>query len=100
MTLQERAMGVEYIYEEMKMEKSWAFGFCPLSSFTLNVCPGLTVSLHIVLALALHSSVFIINLQRNYWKALVCYVSHKPSQSCYGNRLDTSILFLTFWGMD
>lgn len=38
------------IYEEMKIEKSWAFGFCPLLSFTLNVCPGFAVPLHIVLA--------------------------------------------------
>lgn len=88
------------IYEEMKMEKSWAFGFCPLLSFTLNVCPGFTVSLHIVLALDLYSSVFIINLQRDSWKTLACYISHKPSQGCYGNRLDTSTHFLMLWGMD
>lgn len=31
------------------MEKNWAFGFCPLLSFTLNVCPGFAVPLHIVL---------------------------------------------------
>jgi len=88
------------IYEEMKTEKSWAFGFCPPLSFTINVYPGFTVSLHIVLALALHSSVFIINLQRNYWKTLMCSVSHKPSQGCYGNRLDCSIHFLMLWGRD
>lgn len=38
------------IYEEMKMEKSWAFGFWPLLSSTSNVCPGFAVPLHIVLA--------------------------------------------------
>lgn len=32
------------------MEKSWAFGSCPLLSFTLNVCPGFAVPLQIVLA--------------------------------------------------
>lgn len=46
----EQRMSSICIYEEMKMEKSWAFGFCPLLSFTLNVCPGFAVPLHIVLA--------------------------------------------------
>lgn len=81
-------------------KKTGDFGFCPPLSFTLNIRPGFTVSLHILLALDLHSSVFSIKLQRNYWKTLVCYVSHKPSQGCYGNGLDTSIHFLMLWGMD
>lgn len=90
-------MDAECLHEQRKKRgKNWAFGFCPLHSFTLNVCPGFTVPLYIVLALDLliHSSVFIINLQINYWRTLVCEVSCQPSLSeLLWQRLDTSVQF-------
>lgn len=88
------------MYEEMKMEKSRAFGCCPLLPFTLNVCPGSAISLHIVLAPDLQSAVSIIKLGRNDRQALVRDGAHKPSQGCHGNRLGTSTRFLMLRGTE
>lgn len=78
------------IYEEMKMEKSWAFGFCPLLSFALNVCPGFAVPLHIVLPWTCRALFSVLTYRGIIGR--LC-VSHKPSQGCHGNRLDTSTHF-------
>lgn len=63
------------IYEEMKMGKIWAFGFCPLLSFTLNVCPGFAVPLQSELAWA-DRALFSVLTQRGITGRPWCGVYH------------------------
>lgn len=80
--LQERAMDIKYLYL-WGNENGEKLGFWLLSTTFLHFkcLPRLCCTSADCISLDWQSSVFSINLQRNYWKALVWCVSHKPHRA-------------------